>query len=85
MDNIQTRTRGMTEDRDWLPYEEKLYKLKLFSLERDKRIEVYIRRCGMEKVSRECLFSLSSNIITMQHHIKWPKRLHGFKGYWTNS
>jgi len=78
MDNIQIRARGMTDDRDCLPYEEQLYKLLLFSLEKDKRIEVYIRRCGKEKASRECLCIISSYVITMQHHPKWSKRLYGF-------
>lgn len=32
----------MTEDRDWLPREEQLCKLRPFSLERDKRIGVHI-------------------------------------------
>lgn len=42
MDNIETSARRMREDRRWLPYEEQLRKLRLFSLERDKRVRVYI-------------------------------------------
>lgn len=36
MDNVQTRARGITEARDWLPYEEYLCKLRLLSLEGGK-------------------------------------------------
>ncbi|CAM5109632.1 unnamed protein product [Eretmochelys imbricata] len=74
LEKVQRRATKMIRGLEWVPYEERLKRLGLFSLEKRRlmgdMIEVYKIMSGVEKVNKEKLFTCSHNIRTRGHQMK---------------
>ncbi|CAM5097662.1 unnamed protein product [Natator depressus] len=74
LEKVQKRATKMIRGLEWVPYEERLKRLGLFSLEkrrlRGDMIEVYKIMSGVKKVNKEKLYPCSHNIRTRGHQMK---------------
>ncbi|CAM5124383.1 unnamed protein product, partial [Natator depressus] len=74
LEKFQKRATKMIRGLEWVSYEERLKRLRLFSLEkrslRGDMIEIYKIMSGVEKVNKEKLFTCSHNIRTRGHQMK---------------
>ena len=74
LEKVQRRATKMIKGLEHFPYEERLRRLGLFSLEkrrlRGDMIEVYKIMHGLEKVEKDVFFSLSHNTRTRGHSMK---------------